>query len=81
MQNIKLLFISCSISLLLYFFLSKYGYYFSHSNPIFLMIFSPGLGFVWLFKKKNDAFIFILYNLINIIYYWVVIKIISILVK
>ena len=45
------------------------------------MIFSPGLGFVWLFDARNDAFIFILYNLINIIYYWVVIKIISILVK
>ena len=45
------------------------------------MIFSPGLGFVWLFDAKNDEFIFILYNLINIIYYWVVIKIISILVK
>ena len=45
------------------------------------MIFSPGLGFVWIFDVKNDAFIFVLCNLINVIYYWVIIKVISILFK
>ena len=81
MRNTELLFISCSISLFIYLFLSKYGYYFSHSNPIFLMIFSPGLGFVWIFDVKNEAFIFVLCNLSNVIYYWVIIKVISILFK